>query len=88
MRTTVRLEDQLMRDAKALAARQGRTLTSLIEEGLRERLSRAEPGEPRQPIELPTFRGGGGLRPGVNLDDNAATLEMLEEGLPLERRRW
>ncbi len=41
-----------MRDAKALAARQGRTLTSLIEEGLRERLSRAERGEPRRPVEL------------------------------------
>jgi hypothetical protein len=31
---------------------------------------------PRSPIELPTFRGKG-LRPGVDLDDSAALLELM-----------
>jgi hypothetical protein len=87
MRTTVRLDDSLLRDAKALAARQGRTLTSLIEDGLREQLARTSPGSERRPVTLPTFEGGG-LRPGVDLDDNAAVREALDEGVPLEKRRW
>ncbi|MFN7054576.1 hypothetical protein [Hyphomonas sp.] len=35
MRTTVRLDEALLRAAKIKAAKEGRTLTSLIEEGLR-----------------------------------------------------
>ena len=35
MRTTVRLSDDLLRSAKKRAAEEGRTLTSLIEEGLK-----------------------------------------------------
>jgi hypothetical protein len=87
MRTTVRLDDGLLRDAKALAARQGRTLTSLIEDGLREQLARATTGSDRKKVKLPTFKGGG-LRPGVDLDDNASVREALDEGVPLEKRRW
>lgn len=87
MRTTVRLDDDLLSDAKALAARRGQTLTALIEEGVRQQLAReGAPGE-SEPVVLPTFNAGGGLRPGVDLDDNAATLELLEEDLPLQRRR-
>ena len=36
MRTTVRLDDDLLREAKRVAAEEGRTLTSLLEDGLRE----------------------------------------------------
>ena len=36
MRTTVRLDDRLLADAKRHAAQSGRTLTSLIDEGLRD----------------------------------------------------
>jgi hypothetical protein len=87
MRTTIRLDDDLLRDARALAARQGRTLTSLIEDGLREQLARTSPEAPRNRVKLPTFQGGG-LRPGIDLDDNAAVREALDEGVPLEKRRW
>jgi hypothetical protein len=33
----------------------------------------------RKPFELRTFDGGG-LRPGVDLDDSAALLELMERG--------
>lgn len=86
MRTTVRLDDELLKEAKALAARRGRTLTALIEDGLREQLLRAEktpaPGE----VNLPTWSGGQ-LRPGVDLDDSAATWDLLDEGESLDRVR-
>ncbi len=40
-RTTVRLPDALLEDAKRQARRSGRTLTQLIEDGVRSELSRA-----------------------------------------------
>jgi hypothetical protein len=86
MRTTVRLDDDLLRDAKALAARRGRTLTSLIEDGLREQLLRAEQSPRRREAKIPTWSGGE-LRPGVDLDDNAATWDLLDEGVPLDKLR-
>ncbi len=87
MRTTIRLDDSLLREAKAFAARRGRTLTSVIEDGLRAQLLRAEASPERHDaVQLPTW-GGGGLRPGVDLDDSAATRELLDEETPLDRLR-
>ena len=43
MRTKVRLDDALLKAAKASAAAAGLTLTALIEEALRRRLGRATP---------------------------------------------
>lgn len=86
MRTTIRLDDDLLREAKAVAARRGRTLTSLIEDGLREQLLRVEESPERREIELPTWSGGQ-LRPGVDLDDSAATWDLLDEEEPLDRAR-
>ena len=57
MRTTVRLDDDLLRQAKALAARTGRTLTAVIEDGLRETLARQARRQARPPVVLPTFKG-------------------------------
>jgi hypothetical protein len=75
MRTTIRLDEKLLADAKALAARTGRSLTRVIEDSLREALVRGE--ERRPPVELPVVRGGR-LRPGVNLDSTADLLELME----------
>ena len=78
MRTTVRLDDALAREAKVRAAEQGITLTQLIDESLRERLAgRAGPGRPTK-IELPGY-GEGGVRPGVDLGDNRALRDLMDE---------
>ena len=77
MRTTVRLDEALFADAKALAARTGRTLTAVIEDALRETLARSRRTRRRQGVELPTFAGSG-LQPGVDLDDSAALLDLME----------
>jgi predicted transcriptional regulator len=42
MRTTIRLDEDLARRAKALAARTGRSLRGLIEDALRQVLERAD----------------------------------------------
>ena len=77
MRTTVRLDDQLLADAKRYAAQSGRTLTLLIDEGLREVLARETAPSQTARVTLPTG-GSGGLQPGVTLDSNAALLEVME----------
>ena len=76
MRTTVRLDPELLAEAKALAARTNRTLTKVIEDSLRQALARRSSG--REPVELPVSPGGGGLMPGVDLDNNAALLDIME----------
>ena len=77
MRTTIRIDEQLLRQAKQLAARSGKSLTSLIEDALRESIARQHSAGQRQPVRLVTFRGSG-LLPGVDLDDSAALLDLME----------
>jgi hypothetical protein len=79
MRTTVRLDDALLAEAKAYAVRHGRTLTSVLEEALRRTLTeQREPVESRR-VELPVSGQRGGLQPGVDLDDSAALLDLMDD---------
>ena len=77
MRTTVRLDDELLAEAKRYAARTGRTLTSLIDEGLRGVLARGERRAPAKRVELLTG-GEGGLRPGIRSDSFSEVLDQLD----------
>lgn len=76
MRTTVRLDDDLLAAAKQKAAAEHTTLTSLIEDSLRQALAMrvVEPGER---FSLRTFEGGG-TQPGVRLDDSAALRDLMD----------
>jgi hypothetical protein len=76
MRTTVRLDDALFAEAKALAARTGRSLTQVIEDALRAALARGGDGKRKQ-VKLPVVRGGR-LRPGANLDSLSDLLDIME----------
>lgn len=78
MRTTVRLDEALLARAKREASRRGETLTSLIERGLRLVLARPEKSRDSRRVEIPVCRAGGGTLPGVDLDDSAALLDILE----------
>ena len=78
MRTTVRLPDGLLRQVKAEAARRGETVTTLIERGLRMVLATSGRGGRRARIILPVSEASGGTRPGVDLDDSSALLDVLE----------
>ncbi len=77
MRTTIRLDDDLMRQAKHYAAEQNMTLTAVFHRALRELLARRQRFGERERTPLPTFRGRG-LQAGVDLDDTAALLELME----------
>jgi hypothetical protein len=78
MRTTVRLDDALLDRARREAERRGVTLTSLIERGLRLVLASPDKRPQRQRVEIPVCREGGGTLPGVDLDDSAALLDIVE----------
>ena len=77
MRTTIRIDDQLLLEAKRLAARTGRTLTAVVEDALREVVARQEFAPRRTPVRLTTV-GGRGVLPGVDLDDSAVLLELMD----------
>jgi hypothetical protein len=77
MRTTVRLDENLLREAKGYAAATGRTLTAVIEDALREALARRHKCTERSRVRLRTFKGTG-LQPGVDLDDSAALWDLVD----------
>lgn len=78
MRTTIRLDDALLREAKARAARAGRSLNDFIADAVR--LAVRVPARSATTPEIPVFKGGRGVRAGVNLDSNAALLDLMESG--------
>jgi hypothetical protein len=73
-RTTVRLPDDLVRRAKRKAAVEGRTLTALIEDGLRRVLNERRPARAKRALP-PVSTATGGLMPGIDLNDTAALQE-------------
>jgi hypothetical protein len=69
-RTTVRLPRDLLTRAKRKAAAQGRTLTALIEEGVRTVVDDGAKPAKRRDVVLPRIsKARGWLRPGLTLAD-------------------
>lgn len=60
MRTTLNLDDTLVRAAKRHAAEGGRTLTSVVEQGLRAVLEQPPVSRPPALVSLPTYGRPGG----------------------------
>lgn len=54
-RTTFRIDEELLAEAKAMAARQHRSLTSVMEEALRRMLAIEHDVHVRPYVDLPTF---------------------------------
>lgn len=75
MRTTVALDDNILLAAKRRAREQGVTLGRVIEDALRVALARDRRAE--RPA-VPVFRGGTGVRPGLDVTSNRALLEALD----------
>jgi hypothetical protein len=75
-RTTVRLPDDLVRRAKRKALAEGRSLTALIEDGLRRVLNDHPHSAQGERFLPPVSSATSGLVAGVNLEDTAALQEM------------
>lgn len=76
MRTTLNISDDLLAEAKVLAAKTHRPIGAVIDDALRVLLRRPDAESPAAKWTFPTA-GSGGLRPGVNLDDREALAELL-----------
>ena len=82
MKTTLNLNDNLVLEAKTLAAQQRTSLTRLIEEGLQMRLRlRVRPARRSKPLPLPVFKGEGGLASGLDGLSNRALLDAADGSL-------
>lgn len=67
-----------MNQAKREAEQRGETVTALIEEGLRLVLAQSQQPARREQVKLPVSVIGGGVLPGVDLNDSAALLDIME----------
>ena len=77
MRTTITIDEHLLDEVRRVAAERRQTVSQVIEDGVRESLLRQRGGGTRRFTVRPF--SGGGLQPGVDLDDNAALLALMEE---------
>ncbi|MEJ0065054.1 MAG: hypothetical protein WDM85_06135 [Caulobacteraceae bacterium] len=84
-RTTVRLPEELVLQAKRKAAAEGRTLTSLIEEGLRRVVSEKRDTAAKKPVMPRVSTAKGWLRPGIADLREVRELEDLEYVRKLRR---
>ena len=75
MRTTIDVNDEVLRAAKSHAAEEGKTLKVIFEQALREFLENPHRRVFDDP-PIPSFRGRG-TQPGVDLTDNAATEALM-----------
>ena len=76
MRTTLDLQEELLRAARRKAVETGTTLTRVVEDALRQAL--APRSTPSEPVDLPVF-GGDGPAPGVDLSDPRALRDLATE---------
>jgi hypothetical protein len=82
MQTTLRLDDELYRQAKARAATLGMSLTKFLEEAVRERLHKPIHAPRRRRLRLPVSSAAGGLATGFStLEDAVAAANLADDRL-------
>ena len=77
MRTTMDIDDELLRAAKAHATDTRKTLKATVEQALREFLEGPDRAAPDAP-PIPVFRGQS-VQPGADLTDNAALEAIMND---------
>lgn len=76
MKTTLNLNDQILRRAKRSAARDGTTLTRFVEDALRAKLMDDDRNRPTFTLELTTVRGQ--APPNVDISDREALYDVMD----------
>lgn len=75
MRTTLSIDESLLRRAKSTAALSGETLSAFVEGAIRQKLGS---DNHRPPLVL---KGKGGTRPGIDINNNAQMAEILNRDM-------
>ena len=87
MKTTLLLDDEVHRQAKQASAKLGIPLTRFIEEAIRLRLS-TEIARRAEPVrKLSVCKSKGGLQPGIDLDNTAELLDILDQKIERAKLR-
>ena len=73
MKTTLNINDSVMRKLRRESARQGRTMSEMVETALRLLLQ--SPPERKSPGQLPSFHSGGTF---VDISDRKALYEAMD----------
>lgn len=76
MRTTITIDDHLLDQVRQRAVQLRQTVSQVIEDSVREALLRRRE-DVTEPFRVRAFAGGG-QQTGVNLDDNAALLDLMD----------
>jgi hypothetical protein len=81
MQTTLRLDDELYRQAKARAAAKGTSLTRFLEDAIRDHLQEPEVSPRNRRLRLPVSTATGGLLPEFSTLAEAMNRADLEADL-------
>ena len=76
LRTTLNIDDDLMRRVKKRAHETGQTITKVIENALRQTLTGRRPA--KRVYKLRWVSVSGRLQPGVDLTDRDALFDLME----------
>ena len=76
MRTTIDLDDALLAKVKQVAARNHTSMASVIEDAVRQAFATKKTSS-RKKTRLTTVNGKG-VRPGIDLDDMASLIDVME----------
>jgi len=79
MKTTIEIQSELLRKAKATARKEGKTLRALVEEGLRRVVADRAAPRRKGKFHMVTFKGTG-LQPGIDPYDWKKILEICYGG--------
>lgn len=77
MRTTIDLPEDVLQEAKVRATHRRVTVSKVLGEAIRSSFARDAAAATNITVQLPTF-GSGGVRPGVDLADNASLLDLMD----------
>ena len=78
MKTTLNLNDQVLRQAKGQAAQDGITLTKFVEDALRDKLMAPHRRPPAFRLRMRTVRGY--APPSVDISDRDALYDVIDRG--------
>ena len=77
MRTTIRLNDELLIETKKHASETHRTVTQVIHDAVVALLERERGAKSPRKVKLPLFKGDGVYK-GININNSASLLEKME----------
>ncbi len=77
MRITIRLDDQLLELTKQYALANGKTFTAIVEDALCEKLMGRPAVKKQIRVKLKTINGKG-VNAGIDLDDSASLLDVMD----------